>query len=274
MRVGTSKEFQFVTRVQDPEDRNMDMLYVLLLVGPLVLAACSLGLFGYKRITAKNNRQELVAPHPFPAKKAWAQSEQDRLRLMHSVKQVKAQRELALGTLDGMEEDDRIVAVDLPDFSGTMQAERASLFNIPGLEALEAPQDDQLALARAGFDNADQLQPVLSTAASGIMSKVGGKAKRANTQDTSLSVVDVRRIQNSTDDLGQRAGRGSRTRRAATRDIENLLEEDHTLGPISPVSGAFRNWDVERDGPIPPDLSFPHSMNMQRRNMLLKILDM
>jgi len=284
VRVGTSKEFQYLSGVTDPEPRNMEALYGLLLVGPLALAACSLGFFGYKRITARNNKREAIAAHPFPTKKAWAQSEQDRLRLMHSVKQVKAQRELALDTLDGMEEDGRMQALDLPNFSGKKQSERKSLFMVPALDDFTEQVTPQNALALAGsgtqlslaksvaFDTASQPQAALqksATQSSGFMSRFGRGMSRGATQET---IVEVRRIQER-GRVGQDAWRQGPERGATAASLSEL-DNRNGLGPESPVNEMFKDWDLERDGPMPPDVTFPHSVSERRRNFLLKVLEM
>jgi len=221
MRIGTSKEFQFATRKKDPEPRSMEMLYGFLLIGPLVLAACSLGIIGWKKVNARTNHTEHMAPNPFPKRKAWAQAEQDKLRLNHSVKQIGSQRALALGTLDGCATDNRIVDIETPNFSGNrklalanliedMQAAekktRAAIQDIDrkGRKVSVAPVDDDDDINDQQVDRStSRLSLKRSTsrltaihgnwrAAKGMLSRVSGRAKRSSTAE---SIVEVRGIQ-------------------------------------------------------------------------------
>merc|ERR1719313_1185585 len=107
----------------------MEYLYGLLLLAPLLLAAITLGIFGWRRVNTRNNKEEKAAPHPFPPIKAWASAEQDKLKLMHSVNQISAQRKLALGTSQEVgDEDHRFEDVEMPDFSGKSQASISTLY--------------------------------------------------------------------------------------------------------------------------------------------------
>jgi len=149
VRVGNSKEFQYTTRVEDPEERSMDPMYGILLLAPLALGATCLGILGYRKVTLINNNQVVAAPHPFPEKKAWAHQEQDRLRLQHSVKQVKAQRELAKGTVDsdGVR-DDRMMELEMPNFSGKKAVTVSSLARQALADFTQAALEDKQALER------------------------------------------------------------------------------------------------------------------------------
>jgi len=135
----------YATRKEDPEPRSMEMMYGLLLLAPLAVAACTLGFFGYKRVNTRNNKQEKVAPHPFPVKKAWAHAEQERLRLQHSVKQVSAQRQLAIGTHADGAKDDRMLEIEMPNFTGQRRPSVGTLFKDlsekAAKEALRALED-------------------------------------------------------------------------------------------------------------------------------------
>jgi hypothetical protein len=201
IRVGTSKEFQYTTRVEDPETRSFEPMYGLLLLGPLLLVAASLAFFGWKKISTKNNKFEHAAPHPFPPVKAWASGEQDRLKLMHTVKQVNAQRKLALGTeyLSKSAENHgqvRAIGMDIPEnFSGKKVATVGNLFKAvedirSAAKAIEdAPVGPSLPLTQGsdvpqvdGFpQTSSHNEPSKGTASLGkrFLSKIQGKLQHA-----------------------------------------------------------------------------------------------
>jgi hypothetical protein len=246
----------------------MEWIYGLLLLAPLLLAACGMAVFGYRRVTMKNNKFELTAANPFPERKAWAQAERDRLRLMHSVKQVKAQRELALGSLEDAAEEGRMVVMEMPDFTGKMIMDRGSLVLAVQDKAKALEDTDAAALALPGQISGTKLD--LVKAKTGIMSKVGGTFGGGGQQP---AVVEVRRIQDSQAEDGRAQLQRGRTGGELWRGMADDGGPQRSIGPESPTTSMLRDWNPERDGPMPPDLSFPHSSNPQRRDFLLRVLD-
>lgn len=303
IKIGTSKEFLFVTRKKDPTPRSSEFLYGLLLLAPLSLAACTLAFFGWKRVTTKNNKLEPVAPDPFPKKKAWASAEQDRSRLQNSVKQVEAQRRLVLGTMDSCAEDGRMLQLEMPDFSGQMNTGIGDLLKVLSDNAFEdmrhaiednpngapIPELQRHTLPTNNVQIADRPDTLSKVArdssatarhgsVAGFMSRfrkaIGGRSERQTD-------FEVRSIQGSRappcstqgfeEEESSRPPAGKRA-----RPVFRIEEKEINGGmcPASPATLWKKDWDVEEDGPLPPGMDFKCNSDERRRDVMLKILDM
>jgi len=271
IKVGTSKEFQYRTRVQDPEPRSMEPLYALLLLAPLALVACGLGFLGWKRVTPSNNKQFREAPPPFPKKKAWASGEQERLRLEHSVKQVSAQRELALGTLADTD-DGRMLEIDMPDFTGRKEISVSILADEAMRQSIDAKRkaiEDDMPVGKARsskFSSESEAPPMVATPSQRTSSKGSGKKKGFLYK---LKNLFSRKDEGPTD-LELRSIRDMQRRNSIQCDED---AESGGIGPASPTAAWKNEWDVE-DGPMPPGMEFSFNADERRKAVMLKILDM
>jgi hypothetical protein len=257
IRIGTSKEFMFATRKKDPEPRSMDMLYGLLLIGPLALAACSLGFLGWRKVNTKTNKIEHQAPHPFPKKKAWAQAEQDKLRLNHSVKQIKAQRELAVGTLDACAKDNRLIDIETPNFTGNRKLALANLLqdiqqNAKKQKALmdieDNPVEDKKHSMASNYQSESTLKKVRSQAS------IPNAQEADDQQPAGLG---------SSHTLGGPSWKAARSllRKASTRIRRSrtapVLEVRGIQEPTSPGVRSRDLWSEEPPSPTSPTRSRP-----------------
>lgn len=275
MKVGTSKEFMFATRVKDPEPRSMEGLYALLLLAPLGLVACGLGFLGWKRVTPSTNKFFREAPPPFPKKKAWASGEQERLKLEHAVSQVSAQRELAVGTM--AMEDGRMLEIDMPDFTGRKEIS----VEIIAAEAMRRSMETRLKAiedeARAPIRKSRSVEPSPEDPAS-MPSSLPKKGKKGlaekfrqftsrlsrKSRHTNVAELDLRGVREI-----------SRRPSIPGQDAE---EEVGHVGPASPCAAWKQEWDQAEDGPMPPSMEFTFNndnsaFNERRKQVILDILD-
>jgi hypothetical protein len=105
LRIGTAKEYKFLTRVKEPEDRSSDIVYVVALAIVLPLILVLVALLGWKRISHESARkkfQDAVAVNPFAKGKGWAEKNLEKAKIQYAVKTVHTLRTLARG---GMPED-------------------------------------------------------------------------------------------------------------------------------------------------------------------------
>jgi hypothetical protein len=297
MKVGTSKEFQFATRVEDPEERQMDAMYGLLLLAPLALGACTLFVLGFKRITTMNTKLERVAPDPFPQKKAWSAAEQDKLKLTHAVKQVASQRELSRGTKALFDQEE--MEIELPDFTGTRKKSIGSMFKTMHQNAIadisKAIEDigdaKKKAIANLGEEDNAAIAPTKSNKAKqkgSKLSKLFGGAgdpsdKSSEVRGLKLSIPDESAQEPEPDsptsptspEAAPKSRAGGRSNAFMPKKKKKKKETlaGGGIGPASPTGNWADEWE-EDDGPMPPDMDFSFNADARRRDMMLKILDM
>lgn len=283
IRVGTSKEFMFVSRVADPEPRTDEAMYALLLLAPLALVACALAFLGWKRVTPVNNRHFAEAPPPFTKRKAWASGEQDRLKLEDSVKRVASQRKLAVGELDAKDAHD-MLEIDMPDFTGRKEvsveivAAEALRNSIADSEGKMMIEDETVLKLKSSRSQAKSLTNVDEEDAESAMDRTPSK-QRASSRKKKKGFFDklkrmFSRQEEDPDDLELRGIRdmGRRASQLGGNSGPSMgLSED--VGPASPTAQWEKEWD-EDDGPMPPGMNFSFNDDEARKQVVLKILDM
>jgi hypothetical protein len=105
IRIGSPKEYNFLTRVKDPEQRSSDEMYALALGVILPSFLLCMICFGLKHMSYKSAHTNLatvykkdpVAVNPFAMPKTSVQLDHDRRKLEWSIKATNTLRSLALG---------------------------------------------------------------------------------------------------------------------------------------------------------------------------------
>jgi len=254
------------------------------LLAPLALVACTLGFFGWKKVHRLNNNIVPQAPPPFPKTVAWSHAEQQTLRLSHNIKQVAAQRELALGTLMIANEESQepeLEEMDAPNFVGSRKMSLGSL--------ARAQMDKALAVVKRLQKEDDTMF------GTGEDKKGAGSAKIFPITDVGTDVKDL-------PPAGGRSGGGSRKKqdKLEVRSIRGapsgpapggakgrnapMAKQDFVaperekdfaqLGPALPTALWAEEWDSEDDGTMPPSMEFAFNSSEKRRDMIVKILEM
>lgn len=282
IRVGTSKEFQFSTRVADPETRSMEGMYGLLLLAPLALVACTLGFFGWKKVHRLNNNLVPQAPPPFPKTVAWSHAEQQTLRLSHNIKQVAAQRELALGTLaiaNDEAEEEELKEMNAPNFVGSRKMSLGTLARAQMDKAMAVvkrlqKEDDTM------FGNGEEKKGSggakifpITDVGTDVKDLPAGK-RTSGSNKKKPGQLEVRSIRDTPKGPAP-AGKGRNAPAAKQDAVAPEREKDFAqLGPALPTALWAEEWDSEDDGVPPPSMEFAFNQSEKRRDMIVKILEM